>query len=116
MNSEIEKLISLAVATGEITEKSKATILRKAQSLGENLDEVTMIIDGENAILKSNKNSNQIHSSDNPIETETETEKISFIYAFKMFINNYPIVKYSLIFFLVCLGFFLFSVLVTLCI
>lgn len=114
MNSEIEKLISLAVATGEITEKSKATILRKAQSLGENLDEVTMIIDGENAILKSNKNSNQIHSSNNPIETETE--KISFVYAFKMFINNYPIVKYSLIFFLVCLGFFLFSVLVTLCI
>lgn len=114
MNSEIEKLISLAVATGEITEKSKATILRKAQSLGENLDEVTMIIDGENAILKSNQNSNQNSSSNNPIETKTD--KINFVYAFKMFINNYPIVKYSLIFFLVCLGFFLFSVLVTLCI
>jgi len=114
MNSEIEKLISLAVATGEITEKSKATILRKAQSLGENLDEVTMIIDGENAILKSNQNTNQKHSSNNPIETKTD--KINYVYAFKMFINNYPILKYALIFFLVCLGFFLFSVLVTLCV
>lgn len=113
MNSEIDKLISLAVATGEITERHKATILRKAEMLGENLDEVEMIIDGENALLKPNQKSNRNISSINPIETKTE--KIDVLYAFRIFINKYPILKYSLIFFLVYVGISLLSTLIFQC-
>jgi len=35
MHPEIEKLIKLAVADGEITEKERAVIMRKAEKLGE---------------------------------------------------------------------------------
>lgn len=52
MSPEIEKLIKYAVADGEITEKERAVIMRKAESLGEDLDEVEMIINGELVLLK----------------------------------------------------------------
>jgi hypothetical protein len=47
MNTEIEKLVKLAVADGQITEKERAVIIRKAQMLGEDIDEVEMILEGE---------------------------------------------------------------------
>jgi len=46
MHPEIEKLIDLALADGQVTEKEKAIILRKAEALGEDQDEVEMTIDG----------------------------------------------------------------------
>jgi|WetSurMetagenome_2_1015567.scaffolds.fasta_scaffold00156_15 hypothetical protein len=52
MNPEIEKLIKLAIADGEITEKERAAILRKAEKLGEDKDEVELILDGELAVTK----------------------------------------------------------------
>ncbi len=52
MHSEIEKLIKLAIADGEITEKERAAILRKAEKLGEDKDEVELILDGELAVAK----------------------------------------------------------------
>ena len=61
MNSEIEKLIKYALADGELTEKERAVIMRKAKSLGEDLDEVEMIIDGEIAFSSEKQNKAQIN-------------------------------------------------------
>ncbi|MCB9427060.1 MAG: hypothetical protein H6584_08570 [Flavobacteriales bacterium] len=47
MNQEILNLIEIAVADGEITEKERSIILRKAELLGEDKDEVEMILDGK---------------------------------------------------------------------
>ena len=65
MHPEIENLINMALADGEVTEKERGIILRKSETLGLDKDEVEMILDGRialqnqklNAILepKSNK-------------------------------------------------------------
>jgi len=47
MHPEIEKLIELALADGVLTEKEKSVILRKAELLGEDVDEVEMILEGK---------------------------------------------------------------------
>jgi hypothetical protein len=52
MHPEIENLINMAIADGEVTEKERAIILRKAEVLGEDKDEVEMILDGKIALLK----------------------------------------------------------------
>ena len=46
MNQEIEKLIELALADGQITDKERKVIINKAISLGIDQDEVEMIIEG----------------------------------------------------------------------
>ena len=45
MNPEIEKLIDLSLVDGEITDKERSVILKKAVKLGEDPDEVEMILD-----------------------------------------------------------------------
>jgi hypothetical protein len=52
MNPEIENLINMALADGEVTEKERAIILRKAESLGLDQDEIEMILDGKIALMK----------------------------------------------------------------
>ena len=52
MNPEIENLINMALADGEVTEKERGIILRKAEALGLDQDEVEMILDGKIAIQK----------------------------------------------------------------
>lgn len=47
MNSELLNLIELAIADGTITDKERAVILRKASALGEDPDEVEMVLDGK---------------------------------------------------------------------
>ena len=51
MHTEIENLINMALADGEVTEKERAIILRKAESLGIDKDEVEMILDGRIALI-----------------------------------------------------------------
>jgi ribosomal protein L34E len=63
MHPEIEKLIKLAIADGEITEKERAVILRKATTLGEDIDEVEMVLDGELALLKKEQQIEQGNKS-----------------------------------------------------
>jgi len=46
MNPEIERLIDLALSDGEITDKERSVILKKSEKLGEDPDEVEMILDG----------------------------------------------------------------------
>ena len=45
MHPEIENLISMAIADGDVTEKERAIILRKADLLSEDKDEVEMILE-----------------------------------------------------------------------
>jgi len=47
MNIELENLIEMALADGIVTEKERAIILRKAEALGEDIDEVEMILDAK---------------------------------------------------------------------
>lgn len=55
MNQEIEKLIDLAIADGQITEKERNVIIKKATSLGVDADEVEMILDGKLHQLEADK-------------------------------------------------------------
>jgi hypothetical protein len=102
MHPEIEKLINLTIASGQVTEKNRATILRKAEKLGEDKDEVELILDGELALLKQDNNiqNNQVSYTNNK-----ELVNISFLQAASSFINKYKFLKYAIIFFLICLGF-----------
>ncbi len=47
MHPEIEKLINMALVDGEVSEKERTIILRKAESLGIDKDEVEMILDAK---------------------------------------------------------------------
>ena len=55
MNAEIEKLIDLALADGQITEKERNVILKKAAELGVDADEVEMTLDGKLHQLEASK-------------------------------------------------------------
>lgn len=56
MHPEIEKLIDLALADGQITEKERNVILKKATELGVDVDEVEMILDAKLHQLKTKTN------------------------------------------------------------
>lgn len=47
MHPDIDKLITLALADGEVTEKEREIILRKAEKLGLDIDEVEMYLEGK---------------------------------------------------------------------
>jgi hypothetical protein len=55
MHPEIEKLIDLALADGQITEKERNVILKKAAEFGVDADEVEMTLDGKLHQLEANK-------------------------------------------------------------
>jgi hypothetical protein len=59
MHPEIENLIDLALADGQITEKERTIILRKAEKLGEDIDEVEMVLEGKISKLTQAKNKGQ---------------------------------------------------------
>lgn len=61
MHPEIEKLIDLALADGQVTEKERNVILKKAAELGVDADEVEMVLDAKlHQKLVKNKVSNKI--------------------------------------------------------
>lgn len=62
MHPEIENLIYMALADGEVTEKKRAIILRKAEALGEDKDETEMILDGKIALMMKEQNASQQQS------------------------------------------------------
>lgn len=55
MHPEIEKLIDYAIADGQITEKERNVILKKAAELGVDTDEVEMVLDGKLHQLEASK-------------------------------------------------------------
>lgn len=52
MNPEIEKLIEMALADGRVTDKEREIILRKAEKLGLDVDEVEMYLEGKENLVK----------------------------------------------------------------
>ena len=56
MNQEIEILINMALASGEVTEKEIGIILRKAEALGIDKDEIELILKGKIALHKQHSN------------------------------------------------------------
>ena len=59
MHSKVDKLIEMALSDGKINEKEREIILRKAESLNEDVDEVEMYIEGkisnlENTVVSEN--------------------------------------------------------------
>lgn len=60
MHPEIEKLIDLALADGQITEKERNVILKKAADFGINQDEVEMIIDAKKHLKEKDTIGSQI--------------------------------------------------------
>jgi hypothetical protein len=56
MHPEVENLINMALADGEVTEKERGIILRKAEALGIDRDEVEMILDGKIALHNKKAN------------------------------------------------------------
>ena len=71
MHPEIDNLINMALADGEVTEKERAVILRKAESLGIDKDEVEMILDGKIALMNKTQ-------TNNPLQ-QTKTNKVGDI-------------------------------------
>jgi membrane protease subunit (stomatin/prohibitin family) len=57
--SELEHLIQMVLADGEITEKERATVLKKAETLGLNVDEVEIILDGRLALMRRNRDTHR---------------------------------------------------------
>ena len=55
MHPEIEKLIDLGIVDGQITEKERKVILKKAAELGVDADEVEMTLDGRLYQLEASK-------------------------------------------------------------
>jgi hypothetical protein len=55
MHPEIEKLIDLAIADGQITEKERNVILKKASEFGVDTYEVEMVLDGRLHQLEASK-------------------------------------------------------------
>ena len=56
MHPEIEKLIDLALADGQIAKKERNVILKKAAELGVDADEIEMILEGKISEQISPKN------------------------------------------------------------
>jgi len=54
MHPDLENLINIALVDGELGEKEKAVIFRKAQTLGEDPDEIEMIINSKLRGMKKN--------------------------------------------------------------
>ena len=66
MHPEIEKLIDLSLVDGQITEKERAVIIKKAMSLGIEKDEIEIILDAkihEFNNSKTEKNSNKLENT-----------------------------------------------------
>ena len=46
-NEQIEKLIEMALMDGELTEKEKQVLFKKAEAMGIDLDEFEMVLDAK---------------------------------------------------------------------
>jgi hypothetical protein len=60
MHPEIENLINMALADGEVTEKERGIILRKAEALGLDIEEVEMTLDGRLHQLDTSKQKEKV--------------------------------------------------------
>jgi hypothetical protein len=71
MNPEIEKLIKMALVDGQVTDKEREIILRKAEKLGLDTDEVEMYLEGSLDSKKQDNSSKMIIETSDNIESKT---------------------------------------------
>lgn len=71
MNPELEKLVQMSLVDGQVTDKEREIILRKAVKLGLDVDEVEMYLEG---FISSNK-SNTISGKNHEIRTSENDVK-----------------------------------------
>lgn len=62
-DAELEQLIDLALADGELTEKEKQVLFKRAQAQGIDLDEFEMVLDARLYKLSQQQQSQQVSSS-----------------------------------------------------
>lgn len=70
MNPEIDKLINLALTDGQVTDKEREIILRKAEKLGLDVDEVEMYLEGKLGLHPDN-----LSNEKNPSKVEKTSDK-----------------------------------------
>ena len=58
-NERLEQLIDAALADGELTEKEKQILFKKAQEMGVDLDEFEMVLDARLVKLKKAEEENE---------------------------------------------------------
>ena len=73
MHPDIEKLITLALSDGTVTEKEREIILRKAEKLNIDIDEVEMYLEGKIA------NHSAIHPKDSSANQISKSSKREFV-------------------------------------
>ena len=71
-NPEIKKLIDLAIADGQVTEKERNVILKKATEFGIDTDEVEMVLEGKLHQLQANEKK-QIKQEDKEDDKEKKS-------------------------------------------
>jgi len=64
MNAELEKLIDLTLADGQLTDKERTVLFRKAKELGVDEDELEVVLDGKLFALQKNSPSNSVKHGD----------------------------------------------------
>lgn len=57
-NEELEQLIDAALTDGELTEKEKQILFKKAQAMGVDLDEIEMVLEAR--LIKKKSENNQL--------------------------------------------------------
>ena len=84
MNPEIEKLIKMALADGQVTDKEREIILRKGEKLGLDVDEVDMYLEGNIGDIKIANNASNIEIQDLIFNHPVTGEKI------EVALNDFP--------------------------
>lgn len=64
MNSELEKLIEFTLADGQLSEKERTVLFRKAKELGVDQDELEVVLDGKLFAIQKNSQSNSVKYGD----------------------------------------------------
>ena len=71
MTQELENLISLALADGQLTYKEKRVLFKKAEAQGVDMDEFEMVLDGRLHQIQKNQNQGKTNLSKCPICGDT---------------------------------------------
>ena len=76
MNPEIQNLIKIAIADGQVSDKEREIILRKAKKLGLDVDEIEMYLEGFISSNKLNTSSNSTKYEDFNLESKTSKKYV----------------------------------------
>jgi hypothetical protein len=87
MHPDIEKLITLALADGVVSEKEREIILRKAEKLGLDIDEVEMYLEGK--ISSHNLSFQAKNQTHNKINEKNQFDPLSILTLDKALIEKY---------------------------